>query len=179
MPRINFISKQEIVHFELPYNFTHKEQQYFFVLPKKLEKFALSLESNINIIIFILLYGHFKSNHKFYSLKSFTHQDMDYICKKYTLHIIDKELYLNVKTLNRYKKIITHYFRINDYTQEIKNTLQKEANNLANNFIHRKKIFYTLIELSKKLNIEVPSYTELTRIIIVALNTQKPISFLS
>jgi len=65
------------------------------------------------------------------------------------------------------------YLQINNYTDEIKATLQKEANNLANNFIHRKKIFYTLVDFSKKLNIEIPSYTELTRIIQVALNTQK------
>ena len=77
------------------------------------------------------------------------------------------------KTLYRYKQIIRDYFQINEYTDEITSTLQKEANNLANNFIHRKKIFYTLVNLSKKLNIEVPSYTELTRIIQVALNTQK------
>jgi hypothetical protein len=55
----------------------------------------------------------------------------------------------------------------------MRGTLQKEVNNLANNFIHRKKIFYTLVNLSRKLNIEMPSYTELTRIIQVALNTQK------
>jgi len=80
---------------------------------------------------------------------------------------------LTKSTLYRYQQIIKQHLFINDYTDEIKNTLTNEAIILASNFTHRKKIFYSLIELSKKLKIELLSYTELSRIITVAINSQK------
>lgn len=173
MPRISFISQQEIRQFETPRNLNYKEQVYFFTLPKKLQDASLSFGDDKNILIFTLLFGNFKSEHKFFELKNFSQKDLDFVKDKYHLENETQPLRIKAKTLHRYKIIIKNYLAINDYTLEIQNTLQKEANNLANNFIHRKKIFYALISLSKKLKIEIPSYTELTRIITVALNTQK------
>ena len=75
--------------------------------------------------------------------------------------------------LYRYKEMIRNYFTIQAYTDKMKDALLKEATTLANNFTHRKKIFYALVDLSKKLKIEVPSYAELSRIISLAINSQK------
>jgi hypothetical protein len=50
--------------------------------------------------------------------------------------------------------------------------LQNKAIELANNFINRKKIFFSLVDYSKKLNIEIPSYTNLAKVIALALNHQ-------
>ncbi|MFW0714035.1 hypothetical protein [Aliarcobacter butzleri] len=50
--------------------------------------------------------------------------------------------------------------------------MQNKAIELANNFAHRKKIFFSLVDYSKKLNIEIPSYTNLAKIIGIALNHQ-------
>lgn len=46
---------------------------------------------------------------------------------------------------------------------------------LASKFTHRKRIFYSLVELSKKLKIEVPSYTELSHIITLNKFSKKDI----
>ena len=85
----------------------------------------------------------------------------------------NKEITISARTIQRYQKIIREYLGIVDYADNIKESLQKEAINLANNFVHRKKIFYALVELSRKLKIEIPSYTELARIITIAINSQK------
>jgi len=66
----------------------------------------------------------------------------------------------------KYKELIKNYLGINPYTEEIEKELQNEAINLANNFIH-------LISLSKKIKIEIPSYSKLLSIISIALNYQK------
>jgi len=76
-------------------------------------------------------------------------------------------------TLYRYRQMIKNHLAINEYTSKIKQVLQQEATSLANNFVHRKKIFYYLIELSKKLKIEIPSYTELSKLITIALHNQR------
>jgi len=168
MPSLTILSKTEQKQFESEPNFSLKDKYYFFKIPKLLLR---DLNTTKNKVLMTLLWGYFKATNKFYT--DFNQIDnLKFMYHQYNYEeVID--ITFSLSTTHRYKEIIKTYLGTNTYTQEIKNTLQKEANNLANNFIHRKKIFYTLIELSKKLNIEVPSYTELTRIITVALNTQK------
>jgi len=99
MPRINFITNNEIVDFETPQNFTHKEQEYFFELPKELQEWISKFKENKHILIFVLLYGHFKCKNAFYNLKSFRKNDIEFLLKKYNLKIKDDILTLHVRTL--------------------------------------------------------------------------------
>ena len=134
-----------------------------------LEKIA----SDFNQIYFTLLYGYFKATNKFFTDLN-EDKNLDYIASNVLKISIDTDaVSLTKSTLYRYQQIIKQHLRINEYTDEIKDILVKEATTLANNFIHRKKIFYALVEFSKKLSIEVPSHTELYRIITVAINSQK------
>jgi len=172
MARIQVLNKQEILDFEEIIHLNLREQRYIFDLPTKLYDTVLSLQDDNSFLKFTLLFGYFKVTHKFYDETLFSGNDLKFVIEKYNLKCTEQNI-LSSKTIYRYKQLIKEHFRVNDYTEEIKSTLQKEANNLANNFVHRKKIFYALVSLSKKLNIEIPSYTELIRIIQVALNTQK------
>ena len=172
MPRIQILNQQEIKEFEKIPIFKHSEKIHTFTLPKNLYDIVQSFQNDSYHLIFNLLFGYFKITNKFYDNIFSQESDVEFIINKDDLKSINLTMPPR-KTLYRYKQLILNYFGTKQYTDEIKSTLQKEANNLANNFIHRKKIFYTLVNLSKKLNIEVPSYTELTRIITVALNTQK------
>ena len=149
-----------------------KEKVHFFQIPTTLLEKVLSFELEDGKVAFLLMYGYFKAFHQFYDISEYIQSDLDYVSAKYELPTINK-INITKRRFQQYQNIIKAHLQINEYTDKIKATLQKEANNLANNFIHRKKIFYTLVNLSKKLNIEVPSYTKLTRIIQVALNTQK------
>jgi TnpA family transposase len=169
---MQILNQQEIKEFEKIPNLKYKERVYVFSLPKLLRDTAQSFQNDSNFLFFTLLFGYFKISNKFYDDIFDCKNDIHFIVEKYNLQNISY-LMPPRKTIYRYKQLIQEYLSIKDYTEDIKFTLQKEANNLANNFIHRKKIFYTLINLSKKLNIEIPSYTEFTHIIQVALNTQK------
>ncbi|MDD4330710.1 MAG: DUF4158 domain-containing protein, partial [Aliarcobacter sp.] len=72
----------------------------------------------------------------------------------------------------RYKQLIKAHLGVNEYSNDIELKLQNHAIELANNFTHRKKIFFSLVDYSKKLNIEIPSYTNLSKIIGTALTFQ-------
>jgi len=147
--------------------FTLQEKEYYFKIPKLLLE---GLSSSKYKISMTLIWGYYRATNKFYF--DFSQQsNIEFVANLYDCKI--NQIDSSSTTLYRYKMLIKEYLNINDYTDDIKSTLQKEANNLANNFVHRKKIFYALVSLSKKLNIEIPSYTELARIIQVALNTQK------
>lgn len=172
MPVITILSKIEEKTLYLPQQLSFKEKEYLFQIPANILEKVNSFELNEGKLAFILMYGYFKAFHQFYNISEYSESDMKYVSTKYELPVVN-EIIITQRRFQQYKKIIKIYLKVNNYTEDIKSTLQKEANNLAKNFIHRKKIFYTLVNLSKKLNIELPSYTELTRIITIALNTQK------
>ena len=167
MPTLSILSKHALEEFTAEPTLTIQEKRHFFKIPEILLR---DLNSSKNKFLITLLWGCFKSTNKF-TLDLKTNSNIEFVANMYDYKY--DHLEFSSTTLYRYKQQILKYLKVNSYTDEIKSTLQKEANNLANNFIHRKKIFYILVNLSKKLNIEVPSYTELTRIIQVALNTQK------
>ena len=159
MARIQVLNKQEILNFEEIIHLNLRERGYAFYLPTKLYDTALSFQNDNSFLKFTLLFGYFKVTHKFYDETLFSENDIKFVIEKYSLKCTEQNI-LSSKTIYRYKQLIKEYFLVNDYTEEIKSTLQIEANNLANNFIHRKKIFYALVSLSKKLNIEIPSCTQ-------------------
>ena len=166
---IQILTKEEISRFNKAPIFNIEEQKYFFTINRELLKQLTSNFKIENIGYFILLYGYFKATSKFFTfLKS--DKNLKFIQERYNITSISEDY--SDRTTSLYKQKIRDYF-INESTDEIKETLQKSADQLANNFINRKAIFYSLVELSKKLNIEIPSYTELSRIITLALNSQK------
>ncbi len=172
MPIITILSNTEEKSLYSLQQLSFKEKEHFFQIPMAILEKVKSFELDKGKVAFVLMYGYFKTFRQFYDISEYIKMDMDYVSVKYELPVVD-EINITKRRFQQYKNIIKANLKINEYTTDIKSTLQIEANNLANNFIHRKKIFYTLVSLSKKLNIEVPSYTELTRIIQVALNTQK------
>jgi len=165
---IEILTQKELKIFNSAQSLNYKEKEYYFTIQDDLLKKLIENYKIENIAIFIHLFGYFKLTHKFLNIRD---DILEYITNRYKLKMPKNDV--SERTIRAYKQFIREYLKINDYTDEIKSILQKEANNLANNFIHRKKIFYALVDLSKKLNIEIPSYTGLTRIIQVALNTQK------
>lgn len=86
---------------------------------------------------------------------------------------VNEPISIHSKTEQRYKCIIRDYLGIQCYIREDKTLFLNEALKLANNFLHRKKILYSLIDLAKTLKVELPSYTELSNIISIALTQQK------
>jgi hypothetical protein len=169
MTSAQILSKEEEKEFNQKPIFTFKQQKYYFAIPKRLLE---KIDSNHNKIYFVLLYGYFKATSKFFN--NFDNdENIEYIASdilKISNLIHDNNI--TKSTLYRYKQIIKQHFFINEYTDEIKMILLNEATDLASKFTHRKRIFYSLVELSTKLKIEIPSYTELSHIITLSINSQ-------
>lgn len=172
MTELLILSSKEIQSLNLLPKFNLEKQISFFNIPNLLFNKIRKFGNDSNIFVFILNYGYFKSTNRFYSSLEYSEKDIEYISNRYNMQF-NKEITISARTIQRYQKIIREYLGIVDYADNIKESLQKEAINLANNFVHRKKIFYALVELSRKLKIEIPSYTELARIITIAINSQK------
>jgi len=173
MGRVQILSKEEQIIFSTPPIFNFLQKEYYFKLPDVLQEFTNTLRDPNNKVYVSLLYGYYKANSIFYSIEKFQNDDIEYIVDKLQVTHDSATFILPTSNIHRYKEIIKSHFTIQAYTDETANALIKEATMLASNFTHRKKIFYALVELSKKLKIEVPSYTEFSRIISLAINSQK------
>ena len=173
MARIEFLTGSEIKNFESVPEFKNSfERDYFFKLPKKIYDQALTLGNDELFCIFTLMYGYFKVSNKFFDFNGYNEDDIRHICTKYQIEVSNSMVQPSIRTIQRYKQIIKFYFQIIEFNSEIESKLQQHAIELASNFTHRKKIFYSLVDYSKKLTIEIPSYFTLSKIISAALNNQ-------
>ncbi len=171
MARIDYLTEQEKKRVEkVPQFISSNERNYFFNLPNAIYKQALLLGNDEGFVTFALMFGYFKATNKFFEVSQFNSEDIKYINDKYQLSVIN--LSPNSRTLQRYKQLIKSYLGVNEHTPEINSKLTHYAIELANNFIHRKKIFFSLVDYAKKLNIEIPSYFIVSKIISDALNHQ-------
>ena len=173
MARVQILSKEEQKIFSIPSKLNFSQKEYYFKLPEALQEFSTTLRDSNNKVYFSLLYGYCKVNNMFYDSKKFRNDDILFVKEKLNLDTNTDNYILSQRHMRRYKQIIKEYLLISDYTIKSADILLKEATTLASNFIHRKKIFFALVKLSKKLKIEVPSYTELSRIISLAISSQK------
>ena len=173
MARIEFLTGSEIESFESVPEFKNSfERDYFFKLPKNIYDRALTLGNDELFCIFTLMYGYFKVSNKFFDFNCYNEDDIRHICTKYQIEVSNSMMQPSIRTIQRYKQIIKSHFQIVEFNSEIESKLQQHAIELAENFIHRKKIFYSLVDYSKKLTIEIPSYFTLSKIISAALNNQ-------
>src|SRR5574344_714619 len=174
MARIDYLTEQDKKRFEMTPEFTSSnERNYFFNLPNAIYKQALLLGNDEAFATFALMFGYFKATNKFFKVVAFDSEDLKYIIDKYQLSMIDvTQLLENQRTLQRYKQLIKSYLSVNEYTTEISAKLVHYAVELANNCTHRREIFFSFVDYSKKLNIEIPSYTILSKIIGNALSSQ-------
>lgn len=168
---MEILSQYEIEEFSKVPILTDKQRDYYFNINIDLLNNLLSNYKSENIVYIIILYGYFRFSNIFYDVSNKNITDLKYIQKKYNLTILKDNI--PTRTIRSYKNKIKQYLQINEYTDKIKKILIKEATILASNFTNRKKIFYSLVNLSKKLKIEIPSYTELSKIITIAIHSQK------
>lgn len=78
-----------------------------------------------------------------FALNSFSPIDTKFISDKYQLSTFDSNVTFTSRTIQRYKQLIKTHLGINEYNNDIESKLQQYAIELANNFTHRKKIFFS------------------------------------
>ena len=173
MARIQILSKKEKEELYSPPKFTIEQRAIYFRIPQRIEEEIFHYPQQSKLI-FILTYGYFRAKYIFFTPTEFNPLDIQKVKQMYDLEFNDEIILpIHPKTEQRYKSMIRDYLGIQRYTKESKTLLEKEALKLANNFFHRKKILYALMELAKSLKIELPSYTEFSKIISMALTQQK------
>lgn len=144
--------------------FHYKIENTIFTLVKKLyEKIQTK-----NICYVILQIGYLKARNSFFNNEY--NEDIHYIEEKFSLKFNPQ---LPERTKRYYHNIIRELVSINIPTKEDLVILSQLALQLANLFQDRKKIFWALVNKSRELKLEIPSYRTLTEIIAESINIQK------
>lgn len=170
MSVLQILTKDEIKNFESAPKFDLLAKNHFFKMTDALNHMTMEMKNDSNKILFILMYGYFKATNKFFDIQR-DDENYLYIATRNNFDSFDFRV-VTPRTIQRYKQLIKSNLFINEYTLDIESQLKHHAIELANNFTNRKKIFFSLVDYSKKINIEVPSYFALSKLIEFALNYQ-------
>jgi hypothetical protein len=168
MARIQILTEHEEKKFNEPPIFSLQDRKYYFYINEELLNKLYEKIQTKNICYVILQIGYLKARNSFFSNEY--NEDIQYIEEKFSLKFNPQ---LPERTKRYYHNIIRELVDINIPTKEDLVSLSQLSLELANLFQDRKKIFWALVNKSRELKIEIPSYRTLTEIIAEAINIQK------
>lgn len=152
--------------FNSPAKLTNSERIACFTLDKKLLKIIEQLRTSTNKIGFLLQFGYFKANRKFYVSSKFRQKDIIYVANILNIDPIKFNM-------DKYRKKIPgdHRVKILKYfnwkqlnEKELKNIEISVSTHVKHQFSPR-KLFDLAIDYCWNNQIEIPSYHQLTSII--------------
>jgi len=167
MTIINLLTKADQNKYSRPPNFSKEQRPLYFHLKADERKVVNSLRNPINRIGFLIQFAYFKSNAKFYPVDRFKIRDIKYAAKLLGLTVSFSELCLQyaLSTQFKHRTKILCLLDWQAYNDENKALLQSHANWYANKQHKPTQILDHLIDFCWEQNIEIPHYTEMSKII--------------
>ncbi|MBP9777897.1 MAG: Tn3 family transposase [Rickettsiaceae bacterium] len=171
MTKLVILSKNEKTLFDTPSKFNSIERSTYFALDQTIIKMVKSIRTPTNKIGFMLQFGHFKSNGKFYAFDQFKKEDINHLAQK--LDVDYKDINLgnysrNVRSEHRVK--ILDYFNWKPLNKRTQNKIFKYILSQATNQASPRELFELSIDYCWNNKIEVPSANQLTLLIADAYN---------
>ncbi|HRD71150.1 MAG TPA: DUF4158 domain-containing protein [Legionella sp.] len=127
MAKLEILTPAEQIIFNAPPNFSPDEQNKYFCLTSELAVWLKSVDSIINKVGFILLFGYCLRGARFYQPRQFYESDVMAICQQYGFDSNEVQLTkYNQRTFNYHKQITRDYLAIKPFDEEAK-TLFRES----------------------------------------------------
>lgn len=163
MPRFKILSKEEIKEFDTSPEFNLKEKEQFFVINNKNNEIIDKIKSFDNKVAFILMYGYFTANQKFFIPEKFHASDIAFVTNLLsgkTGIAVDFSSYTD-NNFWRHKQIISDICGYTLFTDLDAKLLEDEIGALVKKHMRPRKIFSNFIEVLKVKKIEIPTYNAL------------------
>ncbi|MDQ3711378.1 MAG: DUF4158 domain-containing protein [Acidobacteriota bacterium] len=169
MPLLKILNNSEIAGFDSPPVFNHEERKRFFNLPSGLKSEWETLRTNENKILFLLQFGYFRAQQRFFA-GHFHSADFEYISAKFNLSSdMGESLSYSRPTVLRHQHKILEFCGVRYLQESDEPLLFDEAKSLVGSVVRPDKVFWHLVEKITVLKIVVPSYYRLTSIISKAI----------
>ena len=166
MSSLIILSSKEQKSFDEPKELNSSDRKKYFYLSGYVLETLKNLNGTTNKVCFLLQFGYFKNEKKFFSPKRFNEKDIKYVSKKLNIKISDVKVgRYKGETLSRHRKRILSHMNYKAFSKEIEGSLLNEASELLKRLIKPKYIFKKLNEYLLKNKIEIPKYYILSKIV--------------
>lgn len=171
MTKLVILSGNERVRFDEPPRFTAEERSAYFSLNNEDLNLVEELRNPTTKAGFVLQFGYFKSNAKFYTSEQFRRSDMEFIAKMLCLdpEKIDFSSYQNKTPIDHRKKILS-LLKWQSFDESQHKKIEGYVVWLVQRQLSLKQIFLSIIDFCWQNKIELPSYYTMSVIITDAYN---------
>lgn len=168
MTTISILKENEILKFDSPPELTDEQREIYFSSKDLIEN-NIELRKGISKVGFILQFGYFNHNKKFFVPNQFYQKDIDFVCSLIGLQTsIDIDKYKK-SSYTKHRKLILEIHSFHSYIN-FKDLVKKESVALVKTALRPKDIFLSLLDFLFERNIEIPKYYVFADLITTALN---------
>ena len=172
MPSLTVLNPKEAKRFDLPPLFTTQERLVNFQLPPQLKRTVSHMKEGVSKVCFVLQYGYFKTNARFYSPAKFRKREIRYVCHLLGCETVDINDY-NSTTNSRHRQRILNAKGWESFSESHRPLLSSYAEKQASNQLDSRKLFMALVDLCWEQQITVPGYETLATILTEAFNVSE------
>jgi TnpA family transposase len=173
MPKMRILDHAEEQQFENPPKFSNADRKKFLTFPEAILSQCEKIKVPTKKAFFLLTFGYFKAKNKFYPNK-FYEKDLKYICMKFSIPFKK----VNIKdydrpTYHHHKKFILEWFGFENFNKDAERLILSMITPLVRSHAKTKTIFFAVAEFLVNRKIEIPSYHQISEIILNAISDHK------
>ena len=165
MPRLNILTEKEQIEFDYPPTLTTEARAIAFAIDDTLMTQIKKLRGATNKAGFLLQYAYFKASRRFFLIKRFRQEDIEYAAKLIGVPFKAVKLYrYKERTPNNHKKKILELFHCKSYQAE-KSWVEKEVVMKVQQVVEPRALFFAVLHQLHNHQVEIPSYHTLSELI--------------
>ena len=174
MPRMNILNKNEQAMFDNPPVFNSRERKLFFNFPNFLKEKAKALRKPSTKVGFLLACGYFKATKKFFRPEDFHQNDIAYVARSVNLESTQFTLEHYVQSTRQWHQdIILEFYGYKRFEKNALSILEHEISSMMRSQLKPKLIFWRCIDILIRERLQIPSYFQLSQLILKAVNQRK------
>jgi len=174
MPRMKILNSVEQEEFDSPSVFKSVQRKKYFYFPTGLQKIADTFRTPTNKVCFLVACGYFKATRKFFPAQKFHQCDIDYVAME--MGFAGSKIFpanYDKQTRLRQQAKILEFFGFKPFNDEAKLLVRSEVQAMANTQLRPKLILFRIVDIIIREKYEIPSYFQLSEIILEAINSRK------
>jgi hypothetical protein len=171
---MNILNKREQELFDSAPFFNSNQRKSFFNFPNYLKEKAGSLRKPSTRIGFLLSCGYFKAAKKFFRPEDFHQNDIAYVAR--SLNLESKQFvpgHYGQSTRQWHQDIILEFYGYRRLDENILQIIDLEISSMMRSQLKPKLIFWRCIDILIRERVQIPSYFQLSELILKAVNQRR------
>lgn len=174
MPRMNILTKEEQDNFDSPSSIKELKQKKLLDFPDYILEQAKQLREIHNRIYFLLVFLSFKNSKKLFAPNKFLAEDISFIAQLLKIELAQADLTkCRRASIARYHKMVLSHYGNRGFNKESEIQLIGFIEGLISKQVKPKLIFWEAVDWLVANRIVVPSYFQLSEIILKSLKGHK------